>query len=160
MDWFRFSIGLVVAVLLGCSPGSDPDLSGDVSGVASGKAHETKIEKTMPDSIDFLVEDLSACGGRWMNGLFAPIELPVGAPANEVVVKHLGAATPHEVLSVRDVEIEFAGKYTAARIKTERGERVVLMKYTDSSGWWSRSYEAFKPIHKRAAQSQDAASRE
>lgn len=102
------------------------------------------------DAISRQVKKLDA-HGLWTNGLSPNIDLPPTASTADVVVKVLAAVgfdkghvKTHRVLTEREVRVGTDPKpYRAALVETDLGKKVLLMRYeSDSSGWWSRVYDA------------------
>lgn len=101
--------------------------------------------------IDRLVARLSS-DPMWLRGR-SPIitTLPASASPAEVASKLLyvfvfddGKVTQHRILKVREVQIGH-GRYTAVLVKTNRGEKIVLVQYLDGDvvkGWWGRAFDA------------------
>lgn len=100
-------------------------------------------------SIDRLVARLA--GSRlWRNGHFPKIDLPASAPLDAVVARIFepvgvdgGRAKSPSVLESREVRIGGdARPYTALVVETERGKKVVLLRYeVDRGHWWSRVFD-------------------
>lgn len=108
--------------------------------------------KTPPDPIDHLVADFSKSYGLWENGFFPSLGLPQTAPPEQVIKKTFqmtgfnnGHVSDYEILKTRQVRIPGSSQdlYTAAMVRTDLGEKIVMFKYDGPHvGWWSRIYDA------------------
>jgi hypothetical protein len=109
------------------------------------------------DGIDALVSKLENTHGLWLNGVSPILESPANASADDVVTEVFLKSTPPEgrvtdfsVLKTREVTIPIAPNlkpgpgetYTAVHVKTNVGEKIVLLQHGKTSGWWSRIYDA------------------
>ena len=95
---------------------------------------------TTPDPIDRLVIRLSSTHGFWTNGLYQPVRLPATVSARDVVSKVLERQfSSYQILKIRQVHIS-SELCTAALVRIDSGEKVVLIKY-EADGWWNRVYD-------------------
>jgi hypothetical protein len=116
------------------------------------------------DPIAALVERLSA-SHLWQNGLSPILGLPATASIDEVIARMFekvsfaeGRVTQYRILETRLVQIpenlSYASSaapriaerlpytYIAALVRTDFGDKIVLLKYEDPrTGWWSRVYD-------------------
>jgi hypothetical protein len=112
-------------------------------------------EKPVPDAIERLVERLSPTHGLWTNGLSPLIELPETATVAEVIARVFwmtgfdqGHVTSHQILETREVQVpaSLPDRYTAVRVQTNFGEKIVLIQYQgEAAGWWSRVFDEDLP---------------
>lgn len=132
------SVFSIAALLLGCA------LLPDRSAAAEHAAAKN-------DPITTLVEKLSA-SHVWQNGMYPILGLPATASTDEVIARVFemtsfqeGRAKRYRILETRLVQISenLAYTYLAALVRTDFGDRIVLLKYGDSrTGWWSRVYDS------------------
>jgi hypothetical protein len=103
------------------------------------------------DPIDRLVANLSATRGMWNTGIFSNLGLPQTASPEDVIQRifSMGLLQPvrYKIVQIRQVHIPIAeiapDLYTAALMRTDSGEKIVLFKYAGPAvGWWSRVYDA------------------
>jgi hypothetical protein len=109
-----------------------------------------------PDPVAGLVAKLEATHGLWLNGASPKLDAPADAPFDQVMAEVFekmtppeGKVTKYEVIEQREVAIAVVAdrkqglqeQYTAARVKTNVGERIVLMQRA-RAGWWGRIYAA------------------
>ena len=109
-----------------------------------------------PDPVAGLVARLGATHGLWLNGVFPKLDAPLDAPVEQVLAEVLQKTTPPEgrvteynLIEQRGVTIPILAdrrmgpreQYTAARVKTNVGEKIVLLQRS-TTGWWSRTYAA------------------
>jgi hypothetical protein len=107
------------------------------------------------DPVAALVARLAATHGLWLNGMFPKLDTPPDAPAEDVVAEVFKMTTPdegrvteHQIVETRQVTIPIltdrspgpGEMYTAVRVKTNVGPKIVLIQRS-SSGWWSRVYD-------------------
>src|SRR6266496_2889907 len=99
---------------------------------------------TARDQIDYLVADLSATRGMWINGVSPIIHLPENASPKQVLDQVFqmtgfdrGHVKHYKILKVRRVHID-GGLYTAALVETDLGKKIVLFS---AGGRWSRVYD-------------------
>lgn len=107
---------------------------------------------TMPDPIDRLVAGFSASHGLWENGVFPVLGLSETVLPEQVIQRTFamtgfekGHVTSYKILKIRQVHIPggLPDVYTAAIVRTDFGEKIVLFKYAGPTvGWWSRVYDA------------------
>lgn len=103
------------------------------------------------DPITRLVEKLAA-SHVWRNGMYPELMLPATASTDEVIARVFevtsfgqGRAKQYRILETRLVQISESLPYTyiAALVRTELGDKIVLLKYEDPpTGWWSRVYDS------------------
>jgi hypothetical protein len=103
------------------------------------------------DPIARLVERLSA-SHVWRNGMYPELGLPATASTDKVIARVFeltsfeeGRAKQYRILETRLVQIsEFRpGTYIAALVRTEFGDKIVLLKYErQPMRWWSRVYDS------------------
>jgi hypothetical protein len=122
------------------------------------------------DPITTLVERLSA-SPFWQNGMAPILELPATASTDEVITRMFekisfaeGRVTQYGILETRLVQIpdslpypspyyptvaavksskRLPYTYMAALVRTDYGDKIVLLKYGGPRiGWWSRVYDA------------------
>jgi hypothetical protein len=107
---------------------------------------------TTQDPIDWLVSNLSATHGTWVNGVSIGISLPKTASTSEVIARvfempTFGAekVTSYKILKIRQVRIPGSPPsdlYTAVLVQTNLGEKIVLLQYTGHIlGWFQRVYD-------------------
>jgi hypothetical protein len=149
------SVFSIAALLLGCA------LLPDWSAAAEQAAANS-------DPITTLVERLSA-SHLWKNGTFPILELPATASTDEVIARVFektslaeGRVTQYRILETRLVQIPesvpypsiaatriqetLPYTYIAALVRTDFGDKIVLLKYDDPRiGWWSRVYDPRPP---------------
>jgi hypothetical protein len=85
-------------------------------------------------------------GPVWLNGIFPDIKLPELTPIGDVVAKVLKmsgmAETNYKIMDVETVRIRGGPDdvYFAVLLKTDVGDRVVLLQHSGNSpgSWWSR----------------------
>ena len=102
------------------------------------------------DSIDDFAAQLSA-SHLWQNGIFSQIDLPANASTDEVVAKVIemasfneGKLTSYKIIKAKGVQIKGSppDRYTAVLLQTNFGEKIILLKYIDSTaGWRGRVYD-------------------
>lgn len=146
------SVFSIAALLLGCALLPDRSAAAEQAPARS-------------DPITTLVERLSA-SHVWKNGMYPNLGLPGTASTDEVIARVFemtsfqeGPAKRYRILETSLVQIpeslpyptiaaEKTSKnlpytYIAALVRTEFGEKIVLLKYRDlPTGWWSRVYDA------------------
>jgi hypothetical protein len=150
------SVFSIAALLLGCA------LLPDRSAAAEQAAAKS-------DPITALVERLSA-SHVWKNGMYPILGLPATASTDEVIARVFemtsfqeGPAKRYRILETRLLQIpdslpypspystiaavktsnSLPYTYIAALVRTDFGEKIVLLKYEDPrTGWWSRAYDA------------------
>jgi hypothetical protein len=103
------------------------------------------------DPIASLVEKISASHGRWLNGSYPILGLPATASTDEVITRMFemtsfaeGRVKQYRILETRLVQISgsLPNTYIAVLVRTELGDKVVLLKYEGARmGWWSRFYD-------------------
>jgi hypothetical protein len=131
----------LVSILAGCS----------ATPKASVFAHQSVAAQAQPvlsDPIDRLVARLSD-SRTWMNGLFHGLGLPTTASSEQVIERalaqaepNIGKVTSYKVLEIREVHVGLMIQpFTAARVSTNLGEKIVLFQKT-GSGWWQQVYGA------------------
>jgi hypothetical protein len=108
----------------------------------------------IPDDIDRLVAKLASSFGAWMNGGAPVLEAPKDAPVEEVVKEVFektsfaqGKVTEFKILQQRQVRLEgpLPDIYTAVRVQTNVGEKILILQHHGKSvGWWSRVYAVEK----------------
>jgi hypothetical protein len=145
------SVFIIAALLLGCA----------LLPAWSAAAERAAAKR---DPITTLVERLSA-SPLWGNGRFPTLGLPATASTDEVIARIFektgfaeGQVTHYRILETRLVQIpddsaypnSGAGRiakrlpytYMAALVRTDLGDKIVLLKYEDPpTGWWSRVYD-------------------
>src|SRR5262249_47255546 len=89
------------------------------------------------DPINRVVRKESS-NGHFPSGLYSPIKLPSTASEIEVVTKVL--SRPVKILTSREVRIHDE-LYKAVLVEVTNGRKVVLIRYDERGGWWSRVYE-------------------
>lgn len=141
----------IASLLLGCVLVPHPSASTEQAAAKS-------------DPIATLAERLSA-SPLWRNGHFADVKLPATASTDEVIAGMFeklslqeGQVSRFRVLETRLVRIPENVPYTnvpttrttqalhytyiAALVRTDYGDKIVLMKYEGPRvGWWSRVYD-------------------
>jgi hypothetical protein len=129
-------------VLISCSLTACSSTSGTHAGIPKPKMVET-------DSIQQLVNKLSASSGYWAYGIFTPVDLPASASTAEVISQYCDSAygdNSHRIITIRRVCIGIsipADYYTAVLIDTVYGRKIVLLQYQESNaGWWCKEYDA------------------
>ena len=90
----------------------------------------------------------------WDNGYYSPIKLPAQATPKRVILPALrincllGTQQPTAIHRYNIVAVEKAimpspfpgrSKYTAVLIRTDRGEKIIMMRH-GNDGWWTRVY--------------------
>jgi hypothetical protein len=130
-------------------------VSGRALTTAAQAAPATTQASMKPDPIDALVAELATTHGMWENGAFQPIKLPADASAEQVLDKVFKSTTPqdgkrikrYKVIEQRKIAIssltgiEESPNFKAVRLDTDHGPRIVLLRYLQSDGWWSRSFD-------------------
>ena len=130
----------MIGMLCGCMAKQGPHLT------ATPKTLVTQV-----DSIDALVDRLSASHGAWGNRIFPTLGLPTSASTEQVVARvfemvgfEKGRVTTHRILETRQVRIDNGVPgtiYTAVLVDTSLGHKIVLLRYLSPSlGWWSAVY--------------------
>lgn len=104
----------------------------------------------IPDAIDRLAAKLASSFGTWMNGGAPVLDSPKDAPVEEVVKEVLdktsfaaGKVKEFKILQQRQVRLEgpHSDIYTAVRVQTDMGEKIVVLQEKGQGiGWWSRVY--------------------
>jgi len=146
------SVFSIVLLLVGCA--LLPDRS------AAAEQAAAKV-----DPIARLVGSLSA-SHVWRNGMYPELRLPATAATDEVIARVFemtsfqeGRAKGYRILETRLVQISENLPYTniaavriseslpytyiAALVRTEFGDKIVLLKYEGPrTGWWSRVYDS------------------
>ena len=95
------------------------------------------------DDIDSFISKLSPFG-IWENGIFIPILLSESASPQQVVTEVLSKYhfDKYSIVEIKDVTIN-SMKYSAALIDTNRGRKIMLVRYYGgSSGWWNKMFDA------------------
>jgi len=134
------SVLSIALLLLGCALLADPSAAADH---AAAK----------PDPIASLVERLSA-SRLWRNGMYPTLGLPETASTDDVIARVFemtgfaeGRAKQYRILETRLVRISDEKNlpyytYIAALVRTDLGDKIVLLKYEGpGTGWWSRVYD-------------------
>jgi hypothetical protein len=108
-----------------------------------------------PDPIVGLVAQLAATHGLWLNGAYPKLDTPEDAPVKQALPEVFertsplqGKVTKFDIIEQRDVSIPtvadrklgMAERYTAVRVRTNVGEKIVLLQRSRTD-WWSRIYE-------------------
>jgi len=118
----------------------------------SAEWYEISIPAPPPDApgmdlIGALVTRLKATRGMWVNGYYTPIELPATTPIPQVLAAVLETihyderrATTYHIVEIREVQVEFQQRYVAVLVETDLGNKIVLLRHTES-GWWNRVYD-------------------
>lgn len=95
-------------------------------------------------AIDALVARLRPSRGLWSNGHFPKLDSPAGATTSEVLTEMFsrgsyngGTVSTFAIREERDVRL--GDGYRAARLDTNRGKMVVLLRY-ERSRWWTRAF--------------------
>lgn len=147
----------IALLLVGCALVTDQGAAAEQS-VAQG------------DPIARLVERLSV-SHLWRSGPYPQLRLPATASTDEVIARVFaitslgeGRTTRYRILETRLVQISegqaaqfgipetrrmqiqiaegLPYTYIAALVRTEMGDKIVLLKYEDTrAGWWSRVYD-------------------
>ena len=141
-------LAFVVAFRCARPPESTATVQREVSpnDVASRPSDGTMTPVSNP--IDVLIARLSTSHGLWTNGMFPPIDSPSGA-ATETVLRGLfdrisfrnGKVKSFAIVEERDVTIApDTTPYRAARINSDQGNMIVLLRY-ESYGWWTRAFD-------------------
>lgn len=122
----------------------DPALTQNAEPEPADDAH------ALPTTIDGLVERFNGSHGLWLNGLTPTVELPETANSRAVLEEMFkvisfdnGPVTEFDVFEERTVQID-ADAYTALRLTTNQGPKIVLIRYR-SGEWWTRVYEGRAP---------------
>jgi hypothetical protein len=100
------------------------------------------------DSIDALVTDLNSDKfGLWVNGIFPSLDLPPEASSKQVIDKAVLMAgfdeeriTSYQIVEIRRVDLKAVPDCSAALLKTNIGEKILLFKY-EGTLWWSRFFD-------------------
>ena len=93
------------------------------------------------DPIDNLVNRLAATHGLWVNGLFPTLCLPPEASNQQLLAGLARYVKNPQIISEREVVIDKGWKpYRALLLKTDEGERILLLQHQGSVGWWSRVF--------------------
>jgi hypothetical protein len=101
--------------------------------------------------IQDLVKTLDGHGGLWVNGISPTLSLPVTASIQEVVkqffksVDH-GGVKDFTIVTSERVKID-ASSYEAALVDTKSGQKIILMQFQKSTGWWTRMFEIADDAH-------------
>jgi hypothetical protein len=125
-------------------------------------AGEAIIELKPPqDAIDRLDAFLTSSSGLWVNGFpSGVVSLPEKATVQKVVARIMphavfdsGHVTNYRILESRPVNIPEAFRpenYLMVLVKTNLGEKIVVMRYSsEDKGWWHRIYDANGPPYLR-----------
>jgi len=115
-----------------------------------------------PDPVDRLVADLSATHGLWINGAVPIIQLPEIASTEQVLERvfemtgfERGRVKTYKVSKIRQVQIPVRSplsvSYMAALVRTDLGEKIVLLRYGGDFRWWSRVYDANQTLHRKTS---------
>lgn len=157
----KYTSGLLGVVLLACGgPQEAPEVTEDEESTPEAAEAEPEVEPSteeavadphaLPTTIDGLVERFDGNFGLWLNGLTPTVELPETASAQAVLEEMFklisfdnGPVTEFEVLEERTVRID-ADAYTALRINSNQGPKIVLIRYR-TSDWWTRVYTGQTP---------------
>ncbi len=103
------------------------------------------------DPVEALVKRLSETHGLWINGLSPTLDLPATASPAEVVEQVFqrvsfaeGRVKKHSIVRVSEVTIAGGAPdpYTAVLVDSDQGQKIVLIQYQNSSGWWSRVFHS------------------
>lgn len=104
----------------------------------------------LPTTIDGLVERFDGGHGLWLNGLTPTVVASETANPRAVLEEMFkvisfdnGPVTEFEVFEERSVQID-ADEYTALRLTTNQGPKIVLIRYRGSE-WWTRVYVGRAP---------------
>ncbi len=100
------------------------------------------------NAIDTVVSRLEASHGLWVNGAFPKLDSPPGAKTDEVLQAMFartsfdkGRVKTFKIVEERDVTLGGDPKaYHAARLETDQGNMVVLMRF-ESNTWWTRAFQ-------------------
>jgi len=110
----------------------------------SGEPATSATPAASDGAIDALVARLRPSHGLWSNGHFPKLDSPAGATTSEVLKEMFsrgsyagGTVSTFAIREERDVRI--GGAYRAARLDTDRGKMVVLLRY-DRNRWWTRAF--------------------
>ena len=108
-----------------------------------------------PDPIAGLVAKLTATHGLWLNGIYPKLNVPKDAPVEQVLREVFEKTSPpqgkvitFDIIEQREVTIPIVAdrkmgpqeQYTAVRVKTNVGHKIVLMQQSRTD-WWSRIYD-------------------
>ncbi|MBT9588637.1 hypothetical protein IV102_35200 [bacterium] len=103
------------------------------------------------DPVETLVKRLSATHGLWINGLSPTLDMPATASPAEVVDQVFqrvsfteGRIKKHSIVRVSEVTIGDGApdRYTAVVVDSDQGQKIVLIQYQKTSGWWSRVFHS------------------
>jgi hypothetical protein len=106
------------------------------------------LTEHMNNSVDNLVTILSS-NPLWQNGVSPTIDLPPTASTEQVIAKYFesvsfdeGKVSSTNILEIRNVQIRgsLPDSYTAVRVSTNLGEKIVLLQYSGKM-WWSKVYD-------------------
>ena len=103
-----------------------------------------------PDPLEAIVAATTG-GPTWLNGTFPIVDLPRSAPKEVVVAKVLSLwrwapkGTQYRIAEIKEIHIPDVSTdpYTAVLLKTDVGDRVLLLQYQDGASgsyarWWSQ----------------------
>ena len=149
-------IVLAALIVSACNPSgsaspvattADSGAPATVSASASASA-PPPATATAPDASAFTIDALVARldPHAWVNGGYPKITLPESATTRDVLEQSFarssfteGRVTRFDILEERDVKVGGTPLH-AARLDTDRGPVIVLMRY-QPTGWWTRSYQ-------------------
>jgi hypothetical protein len=130
-----------------------PDIAKRFAAAAKKAQAFAELEKKAEtDPIDRLIVRLSG-DSMWLNGGVRPIRLPPTASAQDLVTAYdnpypgPGYVKTATLLEWRDVQIDpFIAPYTAVRIRTAEGDKIILFQYQGSSKgiglWWNKEFRS------------------
>lgn len=135
-----------LAVLCGCTFKEEPPLKRRQS-----PAPVAERLSAPSDPIDALVAKLSKTQGMWLNGISPVIEMPEGAPIEDLVAEFFqkvnydgGPIGSQRIAEIRRVTIPpglSSDEFIAVLVNTNLGRKILLLQYSKSGGWWSRVYD-------------------
>ncbi len=145
----RFVVLISLVVLCGCSIDEEPPRK---SWGQNRMKQSAQVQVAPSDPIDALVAQLSKAGGIWVNGITPVLDFPETTPTAEIVAAYFqkvsfseGEITSQTLQEVRQVRIADSlpnEQYTAALVETNLGRKILLMQYSQHSGWWCRVFDA------------------
>ena len=101
--------------------------------------------------IDILANRINSDeSGLWVNGIFPRLDLPPHASSKQVIDKAVqeaifdeGRIKTYNIIEIRTVNLKRKPNCSAALMKTNLGQKILLFNY-EGSMWWSRFYDAPK----------------
>ena len=144
-----------LALVLGVLPTGGCTSSGNLPHLPDSMAQAKP--RPEPDAIDRLAANLTSSMGLWLNGfpngiVFLPESTAIPKVASQILTRtNFGSehVTHYWILESRQVNIpegSMPENYLMVLMKTNLGEKIVVMRYSsEKKGWWHRIYDANDP---------------